>query len=216
MAADKPIAISYEGAIALGLKRYFTGQPCDRAGHVYFRNLKRHCIKCKNELEKARVSQGPAREKLIQYREKNKEGLRAYGRAKYRKNPEPYKHRASNWKILNPEAARLSAIKRSAKWRANNREYTHVARRIKRARKLENGGSHTVQDVADIFKSQRGKCAYCKKKVTMLNKHVDHIIAISKGGTNDRRNLQILCQRCNLRKHAKDPIDYARSQGMLL
>lgn len=46
--------------------------------------------------------------------------------------------------------------------------------------------------------------------------HVDHIKALRRGGTNDRRNLQMLCQPCNNRKHAKDPIDYAQSLGLLL
>ncbi len=44
------------------------------------------------------------------------------------------------------------------------------------------------------------KCRYCGARE---NLHVDHVFPISKGGSNDLRNLQLLCQKCNLKKHAK-------------
>jgi 5-methylcytosine-specific restriction endonuclease McrA len=33
--------------------------------------------------------------------------------------------------------------------------------------------------------------------------HIDHIVPIAKGGTSERRNLQLLAPICNLRKGAK-------------
>ncbi|OKO69265.1 hypothetical protein AC628_33740 [Bradyrhizobium sp. NAS96.2] len=69
--------------------------------------------------------------------------------------------------------------------------------------------------MADLIKQQKRRCAYCRTKLT-LDYHVDHILALSRGGSNDRTNLQILCEPCNLAKHAKDPLDFARSLGRLL
>ena len=43
-------------------------------------------------------------------------------------------------------------------------------------------------------------CAYCG---STENLEIDHIKPISKGGTNDFENLQILCKRCNCRKQAR-------------
>lgn len=76
-------------------------------------------------------------------------------------------------------------------------------------------GRYSPADVARLFAAQRGLCAYCRKSIRHFY-HVDHIIPISKGGTNWPRNLQLLCVPCNLHKHAKDPLDFAREMGRLL
>jgi len=39
---------------------------------------------------------------------------------------------------------------------------------------------------------------------------------LSRGGSNDKYNLQLLCPTCNLKKSAKDPIDFAQENGNLL
>lgn len=77
-------------------------------------------------------------------------------------------------------------------------------------------GSHTKEDLQEILKSQRHRCGYCRTKLTARNVNIDHIKPISRGGSNDRRNLQALCRDCNLSKSAKDPIEFAQANGLLL
>lgn len=43
-------------------------------------------------------------------------------------------------------------------------------------------------------------CRSCGREAS---EHVDHIVALAKGGTNDRSNLQGLCQRCHSVKTAR-------------
>ncbi|TVL99587.1 MAG: hypothetical protein CV087_17550 [Candidatus Brocadia sp. WS118] len=43
----------------------------------------------------------------------------------------------------------------------------------------------------------------CKKCGITDDLTIDHIRPLSKGGTNDISNLQILCRRCNASKGAK-------------
>lgn len=53
-------------------------------------------------------------------------------------------------------------------------------------------------------------------KAKGLKYHVDHIVPLIAGGSNDRSNLQILCQPCNNSKSSKDQIEFMQSRGMLL
>ena len=50
------------------------------------------------------------------------------------------------------------------------------------------------------FGMQEGKCAGCQVPFHFRNMTVDHIVAKSKGGTDDANNLQLLCGACNSMK----------------
>lgn len=40
-------------------------------------------------------------------------------------------------------------------------------------------------------------CIFCGKKLTFRTSTLEHIVPISKGGTNDKANLAVSCHRCN-------------------
>lgn len=45
------------------------------------------------------------------------------------------------------------------------------------------------------------RCADCGATNQETRLHIDHIIPISRGGSNKKENLQVLCRDCNLAKH---------------
>lgn len=55
----------------------------------------------------------------------------------------------------------------------------------------------------DIFKRDEFICQYCGSHPPTVILHVDHIVAVAEGGTNDLENLVTSCQSCNLGKGAR-------------
>lgn len=89
------------------------------------------------------------------------------------------------------------------------------ADRIARKARLKGGGGRPSRDIKEkLLIAQKGKCVYCKEKLDRA--HIDHILPLALGGSSDDLNLQLLCPRCNRRKSAKHPVEFAQSLGMLL
>lgn len=61
-----------------------------------------------------------------------------------------------------------------------------------------------------LYSETNGRCSHCGKKIGYADSTVDHVVPISKGGTNAMSNLAILCEDCNKDKynHVINPKDY--------
>lgn len=122
--------------------------------------------------------------------------VRLYNRRYYEADPDHARSRAKRWRTENPG-------KVSEQWR--NR----------RAKKRGAVGWHTKAEIEALLSRQKCRCAGCNASLRD-GYHVDHIVPLARDGTNWISNIQLLCQTCNLRKGAKDPIVWARQNGRLL
>jgi len=52
-----------------------------------------------------------------------------------------------------------------------------------------------------LYKAQNGLCNGCGSELN--ESHLDHVMPLSRGGTNTDDNVQLLCPRCNLSKGTK-------------
>lgn len=81
--------------------------------------------------------------------------------------------------------------KEQRSWQKNKRNHT----------KRANGGSHTLHEWETLLAQYDWTCPCCHKKGLKLT--IDHIIPLSKGGSDNIENIQPLCMSCNLRKHTR-------------
>lgn len=89
------------------------------------------------------------------------------------------------------------------KWVENNRDRRLLTTNRRRVRKMNNGGSHTLEEWQNLKAQYHFTCACCRKSEPEIRLTRDHIVPLSKGGTDDIENIQPLCKPCNSRKYNK-------------
>ena len=161
--------------ICLFCKKEFTPKPRTELKRMKFCNPNcRYSFWCKNNKDK---------EKIIRQKSKakRKDKIIAYAREYYLKN----KHKIYLY---------------THKWRESNRERTvqQVVTRMARIRGAK--GNYTFQEWNEIKKKFNFCCALCGKNESEVKLTRDHIIPITKGGSNYISNIQPLCGPCNSRK----------------
>lgn len=216
---------SRKAALASGSMFFFTGRPCVN-GHITRRYASiNKCWGCSKAVQAQLRVETKIRQSM-RILSPRQQAL-ADGLSRYRTGiPCPRGHnveRLSSNGIcvecgrenrIRCEGINPKRVEKRKNYIKSNAERYRCHVRNRRAKAKGNVGSHTKEDVSAIFAAQKGRCAYCRKKIK--NWHVDHIQPISKGGTNARSNLQLTCGRCNLRKSFKDPVAFAQELGFLI
>jgi hypothetical protein len=230
-AQAQPVVTRAEARTA-GAKRYFSGQPCSN-GHVAERWVStggcRECTRITaNNLEYRQANRERYRLNTAAWRKANPERWRAYRSAYNAKNSEKIRLKKAAKYTTNAvenrkrakayyRANRAYALAFNAAYYKNSIEVVRAIRRNRRARKKLALGKITASDVTFLMGKQGTKCASAWCRVSLKSGyHVDHIMPLARGGSNERRNLQLLCVPCNLSKNAKHPIDFAQENGLLL
>lgn len=104
------------------------------------------------------------------------------------------KPRRSHSALVQADIDLVDAIFRSRRSRAQ------VRHQNRRGLKLQSSGEFTREEWLHLVESYSGRCAYCGAQEPMT---VDHVIPLSKGGSNGIENILPACRPCNTSKGTK-------------
>lgn len=87
-------------------------------------------------------------------------------------------------------------------WRTKNIDRERMRSRVNMAiRRASERGVYDATDIAAMYDTQNGKCAVSWCRTGLSERfEIDHILALSRGGSSKLENLQLLCRTCNRSK----------------
>lgn len=149
------------------------------------------------------------KEYIGKWQKNNPDKMRYYRNETYNRNKDAIKARA---KIHNQKP---HVKERKRQWERD--EYRtnpdfRIKMKVKAAKRRNAQGTHTAQDIKDLYSEQNGLCYYCSIELNG-DYHVDHKKPISRGGSNDKSNLACACAMCNLQKGAMTEDEFRASKG---
>jgi 5-methylcytosine-specific restriction endonuclease McrA len=202
-----------------------------------FAEMERYYLDPEYGREMNRVSYQIYRERRIAemrtYRELNRDRINAQKREYWNQNKEyinelrrqdrldnPQKYRASNLRYAIRNREKLSARSRLFRLRNPDRirrfnqdyrkrypeKFTEIANR-RRVQEMNAPGSHTVAEWEKLKHRYNNTCLCCGRREPEIKLTRDHVIPLTKGGSDYIDNIQPLCRSCNSSKNVKI-IDY--------
>lgn len=131
------------------------------------------------------------------YREANKDKVKARHKHYHEENYERVLESQRQYRARN--SAKLS--EKNKQYRAENAGRAREWNRRRRARKAGAGGNFTEQEFYEICARYDFHCLRCGQECDSLTS--DHIVPLSKGGSDNISNIQPLCKSCNSAKGVK-------------
>lgn len=143
-----------------------------------------------------------------EYYLKNKEKRRESARRSYQKNKQKYMDRKKRylrkWRKRNKE----KVSEYNKRYEKTHKETVIANEHKKRARKRESEGCFSAEEWKQLCDLYDNRCLCCGKRKKLT---VDHVIPLSKGGSNYISNIQPLCKECNNKKYTKST-DYRKQK----
>jgi len=155
-----------------------------------------------------------------------KEETRAYNKAYYLANKEKIKAQVKNYKVRTGYKYQLSErqkeeanerarrwyqankqlmIDRAKEWKKNNKEKVQINTRSYASRRKYANGSYSTKDYLRLKSRLNNMCGYCNEAEADT---IDHIIPLSRGGSNYIGNIMPACGKCNYSKQCKTIVEW--------
>lgn len=180
-------------------------KPCTKCGSTengFYNPRDSWCKRCSGEYRKAW---------RIQNRERHNASNLRWVRAHHEIVKERSRVRAAKQRKEHPEKQRQAFKKyyNSTKGKLNNRRGS--SKRRARARNAE--GSCSREQWLARLAFHKYRCRYCGTPLTVLTAEPDHMIPLSRGGTQWPSNLVPACRTCNAKKKNKTFFEFMALLG---
>jgi len=117
----------------------------------------------------------------------------ASARKRRKEDPKKHKEIKTKWRLAHPDRDYV----RKKRWNKNNPEKTRCFVRRRRVLKAKSEGTHTLNEWLELCAEYNNACASCGKVGKLTE---DHVVPLSKGGSDYISNIQPLCGPCNSHK----------------
>lgn len=141
------------------------------------------------------------------YRKRNPDKIRKANRAWRDQNQDRVRELRTAWGKANPDKVRAMG----RRWRLANPEKVKLYHLKYHWSKCTAPGFATEEQIAARVEFFGGVCSYCGGPY----EHLDHAIAVSRGGTNWPANLRPACESCNHSKKALSAKEFIERRGRL-
>lgn len=125
-----------------------------------------------------------------------------------------YLANARRWRESHADQARAAARDSYHRRKEARSDELRIQWATKRAKRMSAPGSHTSRDIETQMRAQNERCYWCGRKLGAH--HVDHVIPLSRGGSDGPENLVISCPSCNMSKGAKLPHEFVSQRAQLV
>lgn len=143
------------------------------------------------------------------YRIKHRTELARVSRRLYWQSRNARREAARDWYSAN----RWKASRSQREWQQRNLDrLTQYANR-RRARKISNGGTHTLEEWRDLLRRHNRRCAYCGAEGRPLTR--DHIMPLVLGGSDSIENIAPACRPCNSEKARMTLAEFMARRALL-
>lgn len=167
---------------------------CKACRKQYYQDNREKLRQLNKQYEQANRQQISERKK--QYYEANHEKIAEYHKEYYKANREKVLEQRKQYLEDNRE----QVAKKRKRYYQDNKEAYRLHNQKRRAAKANAAGHCTPEQLQARFDYHGNRCVYCGSE---KNLQIEHMIPISKGGTNWPANLAPACESCNKSKHAR-------------